>query len=466
MCLSTMNIILKDFENSNTSSAYTTWFMGGYALTVGSFILVSGRIADLYGFKKIFNIGWIWIIVWSIISGFSFYTNSIIFFIICRAFQGIGFALILPTGLGILGHIYSNGERKNFVFGCVGANGPTGACVGALMAGVVAQTWWWPWIFWLLAIFSFILLILSIVYIPHFEGDTTGNRLQKLNIPGCIIGLAGLILMNFVWTQGPVVGWNKAYIIVLLVVSVLLIAAFFVYELKFTEFPLLPKSIFNIKIGLVLACMSFGWGSFGAWQFYYWNIILNLRNYTPIEGGLTYITFLVLGCIASLLASFIISHTKPSFIISFSTICFMVGCIMLSVTPIEQSFFRLTFGMQFILAWAMDLSFPTCCLILSDLMKNNQGMAGSLVSTVVNYSVSLFLGMSTCVEIETYKHNQDQLSSYRAGLYFATGIAGLGVICSFIFIFVQRKDANGTNAFIEIENVDDSSIEKKDIENM
>ncbi|KAI5953627.1 ATR1 [Candida jiufengensis] len=460
MCLSTMNIILKDFKNSDSSSL-ATWFMGGYALTVGSFILVSGRIADLFGLKKVFVIGWIWIIIWSIIAGCSYYTNSIIFFIICRAFQGIGFALILPTGLGILGHIYSNGGRKNFVFGCVGANGPTGACLGALMAGVVAQTWWWPWIFWLLAIFCSILLVLSVFYIPHFVSDQQeGSTLEKIDIPGCILGLVGLILLNFVWTQGPVVGWGKAYIIVLLVISVFTIIGFFIYEIKFANYPLLPKSIFNIKIGLVLACMSFGWGSFGAWQFYYWNIILNLRKYSPIEGGLTYIPFLVLGIIASLLVSFVISHTKPSFIISFSSLCFMIGCIMLSVTPIEQSFYRMTMGQMFILSGAMDMSFPSATIILMDVLEE-KGMAGSLVSTIVNYSVSLFLGMSTCVEIETFKHNQNLLLSYRAALYFATGIAGLGFICSLIFIFVQRDDIKGTTAFIEVDNIDESSIEKK-----
>ena len=114
-------------------------------------------------------------------------------------------------------------------------------------------------------------------------------------------------------------------------------------------------------------------------------------KYTPIAGSLTYVPFLVMGIIAAIASSIIISHTKPSYIISFSTICFMVGCLMLSVTPIQQSYFRLTLGQMFILCWAMDMSFPAASIILSDYLPNHhQGMAGSLVSTVINYSVSLF----------------------------------------------------------------------------
>ena len=57
-----------------------------------------------------------------------------------------------------------------------------------------------------------------------------------------------------------VVGWNTAYIIALLIIAVLLIVAFFIIELYIAEYPLVPKSVFNLKIGMVLACISCGWG--------------------------------------------------------------------------------------------------------------------------------------------------------------------------------------------------------------
>lgn len=457
MSLSSMNIILKSFDSIDSTKQ--VWFMGSYALTVGTFILISGKLGDIFGLKLIFVIGWIWITIFSIITGTSNYV-SVEFFIICRALQGIGFALLIPCGMGILGHIYPNGKRKNFAFGCVGANGPIGAYIGAIMSAVISQLWWWPWNFWILSIVSAVLAVASWVFIPNVNIRDTVDLFNKLDPWGCLTGVSGLILLNFVWNQGPIQGWNTVYVIVLLIIAVLFIIAFFVLELYVSKYPLIPKPIFNIKIGMILACISCGWGSFGIWQYYYWNIIMNLRQYTPIEGGLTYTPFLVLGVIASLFVSYVISHTKPSYIICFATICFMIGDLMLAVTPIKQSFFRLTFGQMFILCWGMDMSFPAASIILSDILPNHhQGMAGSLVSTMINYSVSLFLAMSSCVEIEIMKRTNDQLLSYRSGLYFGIGVAGLGVLCSVMFIFIQKDDGSGTNDLIKLEEFIDSSKE-------
>ena len=98
-----MNIILKSFDTID--SAKQVWFMGSYALTVGTFILISGKLGDLLGLKLIFVIGWIWTTVFLQSQDYQimFLLN---FFIICRALQGIGFALLIPCGMGILGNIY------------------------------------------------------------------------------------------------------------------------------------------------------------------------------------------------------------------------------------------------------------------------------------------------------------------------------------------------------------------------
>ncbi|KAK6455226.1 major facilitator superfamily domain-containing protein [Scheffersomyces xylosifermentans] len=466
MSLSTMNKVLDSFASfsgdSQIDDSKKVWFMGSFALTVGTFILLSGKLGDLFGLKLVFCIGWFWVAIWSLITGLSIYSHSIIFFIISRAFQGIGFALLLPCGMGILGSVYQNGDRKNFAFGSLGASGPTGATIGAIMAAIIGQKAWWPWAFWVLAIVSFALGVLSIFAIPanlNAKSHTAKEAWEQLDVCGSIVGIVGLILFNFVWNQGSVVGWSEPYIITLLVVSVLLIVLFFYLQLNVAKHPLLPKSIFTIRIGLVLACVGLGWGSFGIWQYYYWNIILNLRHYTPIEGSLTYIPIFVFGIIASLVVSVIIARTKPSYIICFATTCFMVGCIMLSVTPIHQSYFQITMGQMFILCWGMDMSFPAASILLSDyLPDSNQGMAGSLVATVVNYSVSLFLGMATTVEVETLKH-ASVLESYHAAIYLGIGVAGLGVLFSAVFIVLQLNDGSGTfsPSYDEKENEWESS---------
>lgn len=502
MSLSTMNIVLESFGSHDSSKQ--VWFMGSFALTVGTFILVLGKLGDIFGLKFIFLIGWIWCTLSSLLIGFSVYVD-VTFYIVCRALQGIGFALILPCGLGLLGTIYDKNSRKNLIFGLMGVNGPAGATIGAIISAVIAQLWWWPWCFWLLSIVCLIFGLLSWFYIPdvnqggiiiedktvetketpdlqsfdviNFNSrypsttkETNSNRTSSNSVNsvstgssdksisfdylGTILGISGLILFNFIWNQGPVAGWGQIYIIVLTIVAVILIIGFFYVELKVAKDPLLPRSIFNLKIGLVLLCIGLGWGSFGIWQFYYWQFLLNLRQYTPIHAGLTYIPFLVGGTVASLLVSVIISMTKPSYIIAFSSLCFMSGCLMLAKSPIDQSYFQITFGQQIILCWAMDLSFPAAAIVLSDYLPiQHQGMAGSLVSTVVNYSVSLFLGVGSVVELQTMRHVKDIWKSHQAALYFGTGVAGVGVLFSLVFIGIQRNDNVGV--FEQAEYLDE-----------
>jgi DHA2 family multidrug resistance protein-like MFS transporter len=174
---------------------------------------------------------------------------------------------------------------------------------------------------------------------PKFQFDFLGSSL----------GISGVILFNFVCNQGPVAGWNKAYIITLLVVAMLLIVAFLFVELKAAKYPSLPKSISTFKIGLILLCISLGWGSFGVWQYYYWQFMFNLRHYTPLYAALTYTPFLIRGTVISLQVSATTPIKEPSYIIFGSSLGLMCGCIVMSITPIDQSFFEITLDQQQVL---------------------------------------------------------------------------------------------------------------------
>lgn len=263
---------------------------------------------------------------------------------------------------------------------------------------------------------------------------------------GSIIGVVGLILFNFVWNQGPVAGWDKAYIIVLLIISVLFLVAFVVYELKYPISPLLPVEVTkNGQILTILSILFLGWGAFGIWTFYYFAFQLNLRDYSPVWVGGTYFMFIIWGTIAALIVAFTIKKVGPAILLFFSALGFTMGSLMLSVTPIHQMYWRMNLGMQIILCFGMDLSFPASSIILSDhLPMQYQGMAGSLVNTVINYATSLCLGMGTTVERQINKSGEDLLKGYRSALYLAVGLGGLGSCIAFInlcyTLWMKRRD--------------------------
>ena len=227
--LSTMNVLADSFK---TDSSKKTWIMASFPLVSGSFILISGRIGDIYGLKKTFMLGCIVMIVWSLICGFSNYSSNVSFFITCRAFQGLGVAFVLPNAMGLVGNIYKVGSlRKNVVISFIGMCAPTGAALGSLWAGMITyeNKIQWPWIFYSYAIVSFINLLMAYYSIPN--NIPTNINGFKMDWYGSILAVIGLILFNFVWNQGPIVGWQTGYVIALLIISVFFLIAFFVFEI-------------------------------------------------------------------------------------------------------------------------------------------------------------------------------------------------------------------------------------------
>jgi MFS family permease len=138
-CIAILHVISDHFGIANPG--VEAWLIAGYSLTVGTFILFSGRLGDLFGWRNMLVIGYVWFGVWSIVAGLSWYSNHVLF-VFARIFQGIGPAICLPNGLALLGALYGPSKRKNLAFAAFGACAPVGSVVGSLFAGLWALTWW------------------------------------------------------------------------------------------------------------------------------------------------------------------------------------------------------------------------------------------------------------------------------------------------------------------------------------
>ena len=101
--------------------------MAGFSLTVGTFILLSGRCGDVFGYKNLLVIGYAWYAVFNVVAGCSVYVpgqGAHVLFIFCRVLSGIGPAILMPNALGLLGATYNPDQRKNMIFSIFGACAP------------------------------------------------------------------------------------------------------------------------------------------------------------------------------------------------------------------------------------------------------------------------------------------------------------------------------------------------------
>jgi len=326
----------------------------GYSLTIGTFILIAGRLGDIYGHKKFFVAGFLWFGFWSIIGGFGVYSNAI-FFDCCRALQGIGPAFLLPNSVAILGRTYAQGRKKDMAFSLFGCTAPGGFMVGAVFSSLFAQLSWWPWTYWTMGIVCVLCAGIGSLVIPHTprpEIHDSDSMWSHIDAAGSITGVVGLVLFNFAWNQAGVVGWNTPYTFSLLIIGVLFLVAFSFVESR-AKYPLIPSSALNIDTGFVLACVGLGWASFGIWTYYLWQFALVLRGNSPLLFSAQMSPVAISGLCAALTTGYILSHVHASVVMLVSLCAFFTGTMLLATLPVDQTYWAQTFVATLIMPWGM-----------------------------------------------------------------------------------------------------------------
>ncbi|KAF2107589.1 major facilitator superfamily-domain-containing protein [Lophiotrema nucula] len=425
-----------------TNPGVLSWLIAGYSLTVGSFILISGRFGDMFGYKIMIIIGFVWFGIWNIVCGCAVYSNEVLF-IFGRVLSGIGPAILLPNALGLLGATYGPGMRKNMIFSLFGACAPGGAILGGVFAGVWNLIWW-PWAFWTFAIATIILGIMAIFILPtiplkpEVQNLTLKEKLVDLDPLGAGAFLTAAILFNFAWNQAPGFGWQNAYIYVLLIIGILLFPVFFWIELRVATKPLIPFDALSTDVLFVLGCVACGWASFGIWLYYIFQFLEILRGHSPLLTIAQMTPVAVSGFAAAITTGKVIHRLGPGWVMFIAMCAFTIGNILLATTPIHQTYWAQIFVAVVVAPWGMDMSFPAGTLILSNAVsKKHQGVAASLVNTVVNYSISIGVGIAGTVEMQVsggQTSTEATLKGYRGALYLAIGMSGFGMLLAMGFL--------------------------------
>ncbi|KAH1586448.1 hypothetical protein KXW34_008715 [Aspergillus fumigatus] len=395
-----LHIVGQTFGQGPSEATRMTWHVGGYSLTVGTFILIAGKLGDLYGSKRILVLGWAWFGVWSVIGGCSAFTHSPVFFDTARALQGIGPALLLPNALAIAGRTYPPGKKKNMIFSAFAVAAPLGCFTAGVVGSVFAQYVWWPWVMWTYSIGCFIIAAVGLWVIPSDYPRCQKAATLQFDYIGSVLGVAGLLLLNISWNQAPIDGWSTPYVYVLLIGGFLVLGLFVLQERRAPGI----RSWINFAMCLlwIQQCSS---------------------RQGPSQGILP-----------ALATPYLMAVITSGWLMAIACAAFLGGCILQSTAPVEQSYWMNTFWSFVIMAWGMDISFPASTTILSDAVPvKHQGASASLVNTVINYSIAIGLGIAGTVEAEVSHQGVNQLRGYRAALWSSVGLAALAFGIAWVY---------------------------------
>jgi MFS family permease len=265
--ISGFNIVLPAVaESLHIPESARTWPAAVPNLTTAIFLLPFARLCDQYGGRVVFLSGHVWLLVWSIVGGFS--RNSTMM-IACRALQGVGSAAFMPAGIAMLGQTYRPGPRKNLVFSIYGAFACMGFYFGILIGAVASELLDWRWYFWIGAMLVFVLLAIGYPSIPSCLGK--GDPNAHTDWWGTLTIVPGLALVCFAITEGGHApdSWATPYIFVTFIVGCLLLFAAVYTQGWVSEQPLLPAELFRPKyMKRILASIFCSFGIFGLFLLY------------------------------------------------------------------------------------------------------------------------------------------------------------------------------------------------------
>ncbi|KAI5928497.1 major facilitator superfamily domain-containing protein [Camillea tinctor] len=438
-----------------TNPGQLVWLMSGYGLTVGTFILPAGRLGDVYGYKRVFVLGNLWFAAFSLLAGLATYAGSgrgYAVFLVSRIMQGVGPALLIPNAVALLGVTYVPGPRKAMLFALFGAVAPASAVISPAVTSLFAMVWW-PSAFWALALVLVVVALAAVHIVPDVPPSPEKTAAQQqqqpqesgfrrfcaeLDVLGAVTGVTGLVLISVAWNQGVVDGgWHSAYTYVLLILGILLCASFACVERRARK-PLIPlQALRNPGVAFVLAAVSCGWGCFGIYIYYVWEFYEVARGASPLLATAWHSPILVSGVAAAVTTGLAIHRVGPAAVMALALLAFTAGTALIATAPVDQTYWAQTFLCNVVVTWGMDLSFPAATLVLSDLVApEHQGIAASLVTTVVNYSGALALGVAGTVEIRVNNGGatpEDVLRGYRGAWYVAIALGALGLAISLVF---------------------------------
>ena len=423
-----------------TSNGQTSWFLAAYSLCGGVFVLVTGRLGDHFGHKYVFIFGWIWMAIWSLVSGFA---HNVILFDFARAMTGIGNGALVPNSFALLARAFPPfSVKKNMAFAFLGFCAPSGYIFGGLIGAAFAEKVTWRWGFWFWAIGCFILGIATFVIVPHSVGSPIpGLSLKQYDYIGSFLGVTGLIFFAFAWNQASVVGWQEPYTYALLIVGIVFIVAFAVSQ-SHVSAPVLPNSLWTRKgFSPVVTAMSFGWMSFGIFLYYTTIFILTIHNDLPLTAVAQMVPLVIGGLFATASVGIFIPKVPAQYIFGVSMFSFFIGNLLMSFANHSEVYWAFIFPACLLVVGGPDLSFASSGILISNaVLPEEQGVAGSFISTVVQYSIAIGLGIAATVEAHVNKGGSDIALGYRGAYWLGIGFAAVAFFVVVFFVRDHRFD--------------------------
>ncbi len=365
--------IREDLGFSETSLA---WVVNAYLLTFGGFLLLGGRLGDLFGQRRMFLVGIGLFTVASLACGLATTQATLV---ASRAVQGLGGALVSAVALSLIMTLFTEPAERAKAMGIFGFVLSGGGAAGVLLGGVLTDVLNWHWIFLVNIPVGIAVYALSLRLIPATRGSAEGGR---VDVAGAVAVTGALMLAVYAIVNGNTAGWSSAQTLGLLGAAGALLVAFIVIEARVSS-PLMPLGIFRNRnvtganvVGVLMA------GGLFAWFFFSALYLQEILGYTPLEVGLAYLPSMVIWGGSSLFSDRLVLRFGVKAPLVAGLALMTIGLVLFARTPVDGSLLVDVLPGTIAIGLGAGVAFnPLLLTAMSGVAPTEFGLASGVVNT-------------------------------------------------------------------------------------
>ncbi|MHC0507435.1 MFS transporter [Achromobacter aegrifaciens] len=366
--------IREDLHFTETS---LVWVVNAYMLTFGGFLLLGGRLGDLFGHRRMFLAGLVVFTVASLACGLA---QSQTLLIGARAAQGLGGAVVSAVSLSLIMNLFTETGERARAMGVYGFVCAGGGSIGVLLGGLLTSALSWHWIFLVNLPIGVVVYALCLRLIPAAPPAAAGAR---LDVAGALSVTASLMLAVYAVVNGNEAGWTSTQSLTLLGAAAALMTLFLTIEAR-VESPLMPLGLFRLRnvatanvVGVLWAAAMFAWFFVSA---LYMQLVL---GYSPMEVGLAFLPAnLIMAAFSLGLSAKLVMRFGIRGPLATGLFIAALGLALFARAPADGSFAVDVLPAMLLLGLGAGVAFnPMLLAAMSDVEPSQSGLASGVVNT-------------------------------------------------------------------------------------
>jgi EmrB/QacA subfamily drug resistance transporter len=364
-------------EDLGFSDSSLAWVVNAYLLTFGGFLLLGGRLGDLFGHRRLFLIGIALFTSASLACGLA---GSQEVLVVARAVQGVGGAVVSAVALSLMMTLFTEPAERAKAMGIFGFVASGGGSIGVLLGGILTDALSWQWIFLVNIPVGVAVVLLSLRLLPAASGMAATGR---LDVAGAVTVTVALMLAVYAIVNGNETGWTSGQTVGLLAAAGVLMAVFIGIEAR-VRAPLMPLGLFKLRNLAVSNVVGILWaGAMFAWFFLSALYLQLVLGYSPLQVGLAFLPGnLVMGALSVGLSAKLVMRFGIRPPLAAGLLLAGLGLILFARAPVDGNYVVDVLPSMVLLGIGAGIAFnPVLLAAMSDVQPSEAGLASGIVNT-------------------------------------------------------------------------------------